>query len=229
MFVTKEKESGATPYEDELNGNILYMMGQEKHRSDSRLLENMHTKKDKIYLFYRNLHHTPFVYYGRCFVINAELHVNKPSEFQFLIEHMVDEAEDDMILMDCIVSDTNNDNQGKNYQIAYEGIKKIANHVRYERNPKNRKEAIRLHGHSCKICGFDFNKVYGNDLADSYIEVHHVKRLADGIQLVNPETDLLPVCANCHRMLHRKKQDNLTSAELIERVKEYYERITGAE
>lgn len=31
---------------------------------------------------------------------------------------------------------------------------------------------------------------------------------------INPETDLVPVCANCHRMIHRRKDDVLTIEEL---------------
>ena len=39
--------------------------------------------------------------------------------------------------------------------IIVEGAKKVSKHVRYERNPKNRKEAIKIHGCRCQICGFD--------------------------------------------------------------------------
>ena len=56
------------------------------------------------------------------------------------------------------------------------------------------------------ICGFDFGQKYG-ELGKGYIEVHHIKPLATWEQevVINPETDLICVCANCHRMLHRFK------------------------
>ena len=53
------------------------------------------------------------------------------------------------------------------------------------------------------ICGFDFEQKYG-ELGKGYIEVHNIKPLATLEQevFVNLETDLICVCANCHRMLH---------------------------
>lgn len=87
--------------------------------------------------------------------------------------------------------------------------------TRYERNPVNRAKAIEIHGVTCKACGFNFENVYGERGKD-FIEVHHVKPLHTiGAETeINPETDLVPVCSNCHRMIHRKKNDVLTIQEL---------------
>lgn len=88
---------------------------------------------------------------------------------------------------------------------------------RYERNPKNRAKAIEIHGLNCKGCGFNFEKVYGERGKD-FIEIHHVNPLST-IQeevAINPETDLIPVCSNCHRMIHRKKDKVLSIEELKE-------------
>ena len=76
----------------------------------------------------------------------------------------------------------------------------------YERDPKNRLTAIHIHGTRCLACGFDFGDAYGT-WGQGYIEVHHLFPLAtqDEERMVNPATDLIPVCANCHRMFHRKK------------------------
>jgi 5-methylcytosine-specific restriction protein A len=57
----------------------------------------------------------------------------------------------------------------------------------------------------CQVCGFDFDEVYGRDYADSYIEIHHVKPLSEHEGEVDPATDLVPLCANCHRMAHRRR------------------------
>ena len=75
----------------------------------------------------------------------------------------------------------------------------------YERNPAARRDCIRLFGSACKVCGFDFGTVYGV-LGEGYIHVHHVVPLSDvGRQYVmDPARDLVPVCANCHAMLHRR-------------------------
>jgi 5-methylcytosine-specific restriction protein A len=75
---------------------------------------------------------------------------------------------------------------------------------RYERDPRNRKAAISIHGKSCMACGFNFQERYG-DLGDDYIVVHHtvpVSRMGENYE-VNPEKDLVTLCANCHAMVHR--------------------------
>lgn len=86
---------------------------------------------------------------------------------------------------------------------------------RIERSSRNRAEAIRLHGYKCQVCGFDFEETYG-ELGRNYIEVHHVNPLAEqnGEHLVNPETDLVCLCANCHRMIHKNGNQVLSVAEL---------------
>lgn len=225
LFVTKIKQAGATSYIDSLEGSILSMMGQEKHGTDGRLLENLNQTKDDIYLFYREIHHTPFIYYGKCYLIDALIKKDVPSEFKFLVENCDLESESDVIDYFVNVPITND----KMTSFIIEGAKKITKHVRYERNPYNRREAIRIQGHKCKICGFDFNQVYGEEIADNYIEVHHVKQLAEGEQAVDPARDLLPVCANCHRMLHRRRDNNVSIQELqqMERVSAYGRLLKG--
>jgi len=75
---------------------------------------------------------------------------------------------------------------------------------RYERSPANRAACIAHYGPICQVCGFDFQAFYGL-LGEGYIEVHHrvpVSQIGDSY-FVNPVRDLVPVCANCHAMLHR--------------------------
>lgn len=75
---------------------------------------------------------------------------------------------------------------------------------RYERSPSNRAAAIAVHGAYCHACGFDFSAFYGT-LGDGFIEVHHrvpVSRLGEGY-VIDPSRDLVPLCANCHQMVHR--------------------------
>ena len=75
---------------------------------------------------------------------------------------------------------------------------------RYERSPANRAACIAAHGSVCKVCGFDFGAVYG-PLAHGYIEVHHrvpVSKMGGSYKL-DPVNDLLPLCANCHAVVHR--------------------------
>jgi 5-methylcytosine-specific restriction protein A len=76
---------------------------------------------------------------------------------------------------------------------------------RYERSRINRAACIEIHGCSCQVCGFDFGEAYGG-AGDGFIHVHHttpVSELGEGYR-VNPVTDLVPLCPNCHAMAHRR-------------------------
>lgn len=85
---------------------------------------------------------------------------------------------------------------------------------KYERDPKAREECIKYYKCVCNICGFDFSKYYGA-YGEGFIEVHHIKPLHQikASYVVDPIRDLIPVCSNCHSILHRGK-DPLTVAEL---------------
>ena len=75
---------------------------------------------------------------------------------------------------------------------------------RYERDPRNRMAAIRIHGTRCMACDFDFSQKYG-PLGQDFIVIHHltpVSQLGKNY-VVDPEHDLNPLCANCHAMVHR--------------------------
>ncbi len=76
---------------------------------------------------------------------------------------------------------------------------------RYERDSKNRFACIRIHGAICIVCGFDFTKKYG-DIGNGFIHVHHLKPLSEvgREHKIDPRVDLLPVCPNCHEMLHMR-------------------------
>ncbi len=85
----------------------------------------------------------------------------------------------------------------------------------YERNPSLRSKAIDIHGFRCQVCDLAFEERYG-ELGEGFIEVHHLKPLADyeGEVTVDPRDDMAVVCSNCHRMLHRGPKGPLTVEEL---------------
>jgi predicted HNH restriction endonuclease len=85
---------------------------------------------------------------------------------------------------------------------------------RRERSAAARKLAIELHGLDCMGCGFNFERCYGA-LGHDFIEVHHAQALGDGeIRATDPKTDLVVLCSNCHRMVHRKRFIVLSLDEL---------------
>ncbi len=77
--------------------------------------------------------------------------------------------------------------------------------TKYERNPFARKQCIAHYGLSCIVCGFDFEKTYGQ-VGKGFIHVHHLQQVATVGKTyeVDPIKDLRPVCPNCHAMLHRQ-------------------------
>ena len=76
----------------------------------------------------------------------------------------------------------------------------------YERNSIARKKCIEHFGLSCRVCDFNFKNKYG-ELGKDFIHVHHIVDISSigDEYVVNPLTDLIPVCPNCHSMLHKKR------------------------
>ena len=85
----------------------------------------------------------------------------------------------------------------------------------YERGAKARLRCLQLKGYSCLVCGFNFQLKYGK-LGQEYIHVHHKVQLAKIKRgyTVDPEEDLIPICPNCHAMIHIRKEQPLSVEEL---------------
>lgn len=86
-----------------------------------------------------------------------------------------------------------------------EGYRKSVYVNVYERNPKARREAIKYHGTQCAVCDMSFEDKYG-EIGVGFIHIHHIVPISEiGKEYkINYKTDLVPVCPNCHAMLHRK-------------------------
>lgn len=92
----------------------------------------------------------------------------------------------------------------QNSELVPEGgqSKRLVN--KYERNPINRELCLSANGYVCKICGFDFEKKYG-PIGEHFIHVHHIVPVSEMKHeyMIDPVNELIPVCPNCHSMLHR--------------------------
>lgn len=68
----------------------------------------------------------------------------------------------------------------------------------------------------CIVCSFNFAEVYGK-LGDGFIHVHHLNPISEAkaSRVVSPAVDLVPVCPNCHSMIHRGGE-NRSVAKLLE-------------
>lgn len=74
-----------------------------------------------------------------------------------------------------------------------------------ERSRRNRLLCLSIHGEKCGVCGFVTEDTYGEGMA-SVLEVHHIEPLADikEPKTYDPRTDLIPLCPNCHRAIHKR-------------------------
>ena len=96
----------------------------------------------------------------------------------------------------------------------FEGIKRSVTVNSYERNSKARQLCVKHWKAICTVCTFDFEKTYGK-IGKGFIHVHHltpVSQIGKSYQ-VDPIKDLIPVCPNCHSMLHQREPP-LTIGEL---------------
>ncbi|RBO96851.1 HNH endonuclease [Nocardia puris] len=88
-----------------------------------------------------------------------------------------------------------------------EGRLLAAQHFRRERDPKLRADKIEEFCRTnqrvrCEVCGFDFEEVYGPRGA-GFIECHHIVPLSVSGETKTRLSDLILLCSNCHRMIHR--------------------------
>ncbi len=99
-------------------------------------------------------------------------------------------------------------------------------------NSKTRKRSQKLRNYAfeyyksknkikCEVCGFDFESTYGA-LGKDYIELHHIKPVSvyeENGEISNLEEarlNLVPLCSNCHKILHR---NNIN----VEKLKEVFQ------
>ena len=74
---------------------------------------------------------------------------------------------------------------------------------RYERDRSARMRCIEHHGTNCAVCGISFGDYYGSNMI-GFIHIHHLAPLSSISEqrAVDPIRDLLPVCPNCHAVIH---------------------------
>jgi predicted HNH restriction endonuclease len=86
----------------------------------------------------------------------------------------------------------------------------VRRHLTRERSIAVATECKIRDGYRCRVCSMTFTEVYGK-IGHGFAEAHHIVPLHQLPTLVRstPE-DLVTVCSNCHRMLHKmsgKKED----------------------
>lgn len=100
----------------------------------------------------------------------------------------------------------------------WEGAKKQILVNRFERSAAARAECIAAHGTICAACNIDFEHQFG-EIGRNFIHVHHKTPLCevDESYTIDPINDLVPLCPNCHSMIH-KMEDPSDVGSLIARL-----------
>ena len=101
-----------------------------------------------------------------------------------------------------------------------EGERKHVEFERSHRNPILRRRCIERWGYRCQVCGIDMEQIYG-ELGKDFIEVHHLKPIStyDESRPDDYVENLVPLCPNCHAMIHHGADGPLTLKELREAYK----------
>lgn len=117
----------------------------------------------------------------------------------FITEEIEAVAEEEQISEEYLYPDEINNNFA-------EGAAQQVSVNRYERSTEARKICISHYGATCQVCGLNFEERYGA-IGKGFIHVHHVTPIASiGKEyVINPINELVPVCPNCHAMLHRQE------------------------
>ena len=128
--------------------------------------------------------------WGILYTRGTVLHIEQKDRVAELMRHLEKEHMQ-------LSQEVDNHFEGKRYSITVNA---------YERDPKARAKCIACYGCYCAVCGFDFEATYGN-VGKGVIEVHHITPLSliNQEYQINPVKDLIPVCSNCHTIIHKRK------------------------
>ncbi|MFC7754669.1 HNH endonuclease [Tsukamurella soli] len=128
--------------------------------------------------------------------------LDDPTGMHAIAEAMRRSIADDTVIEQSAVPSEDEDDG------AREGRLLQRRHFVRERDKKLRRrkiaEFLKVHDRvHCQACGFDFEAVYGGR-GQGYIEVHHTLPLHAADERQTELTDLVLLCANCHRIVHNK-------------------------
>lgn len=115
--------------------------------------------------------------------------------------------------------------------IQSEGTPEEIRSIKYERNPFNRKLCLKKKGYCCSVCGMNFEETYGS-IGKDFIEIHHTTPVSvmGKDYILNIDTDLYPLCSNCHSMIHRTNPPlDIQSLRAIHQERNYGSYVTAAE
>lgn len=97
----------------------------------------------------------------------------------------------------------------------FENRTTVISHLRRERSQHLSTLRKQLDDYRCQICKLKFSEVYGI-LGRNFAEAHHKIPLSKlDFEITTSVDDLITVCSNCHRMLHKLKGEKNDVKKLI--------------
>ncbi len=189
-------------YKNYWKGNLLFWQAKNNSNINQPLIREILNSSTTKHIFTRTNNNLPFNYEGKGFVYRY--YDKTPVEIVWSFDNL----NRNEILPEEI-----------NYSDLKEGSVQEIKVNSYERNPIARKICIEHYGTKCMVCGFDFERTYG-EIGKDYIHIHHIIPIST-IQdeyIIDPIKELIPLCANCHAMIHRKNPP-LSVEELLKMLK----------
>ena len=182
-------------YNNYWDGDLFVWEGKNKSKLSDLSIQRMLKPQgnQKIYLFTRTNNKDPFTFEGT--IAAKEYQDTIPVKITWMFD------EDPYGLSDV------QEVKLRESETFFEGVISIVLVNKYERNPLARRICIHHFGCFCNICKFDFYRKYG-EWGKNYIHVHHIIPISSLKKeyIIDPENDLIPICPNCHSIIHRKAE-----------------------
>ena len=175
-------------YDNRFVGDDLYWHAKNNTNIEQPQIQRLLNPSGYVYIFYRTDSSFPFTYAGTG--------IPKSSQSTIPVQITWELSNNDSEIPQAV----------NEYKHLWVGALKTVKVNIFERNPVARKICLENKGYKCSICGFDFQKIYG-ELGKKYMHVHFVRPLGEvrNEHEIDPVKDLEPVCPNCHAMLHKKR------------------------
>jgi len=175
-------------------------------------IDSKYRNTNGVYMKLMNFHHINPNYSGKGLESVSQLdreifkdYENKIEELSIIskkIKEFIDSSEYKNKLQST--TDVDDDYEGQEGKI----LTKIHKYKERDRKivKKKKEKVLQVTGKlKCEGCGFDFKENYG-PRGDGYIECHHKKPVSEIKKGEKTKlNDLIVLCSNCHRMVHRKK------------------------
>jgi 5-methylcytosine-specific restriction protein A len=179
-------------YDNHWEGSRLVWYGKKQSHFGQRSIADLAGGSFDVLVFHRFDDRAPFIFAGLGSPI-AHRSIERPARIDWLFE--AGTALETTVYADELdLSDP-----------FEEGARTDVLVNRYERNRSARDACVAHHGATCIVCSYDFEKHFG-PMGAGFIHVHHVTPISEvgPSCAVDPVRDLIPVCPNCHAMIHTR-------------------------